>query len=191
MIFLKGLVIGFFVSSLPGPASMSVIEGSRGGSRLKTYQSILALVLCDILIFFLCAIAFFRYQSFVESLPLKAASAIFLIAYALFSLKRKRSQSRSSTSYLKTSLLTFASPGIWILNFALVALGISKGWPETLIYFSGLQVGVVFWFALLTKWICLQSKARQESFQKGCLGLMFILGFFGALRLFGEFTRIL
>lgn len=176
MIFLKGLVIGFFASSLPGPASLSIIEGSKSSSRFQVYRSISSLVLGDVFVFFLCFVFFFHFKNEIHHFPLKTASSVFLIAYALFSFLKRPRACKSQKGGAKTFVLTLISPGVWLINFALVALAAAEGWSEMLFYFLGLQLGVVVWFALLTRWLCVQSSLRQEVFRRGCLGVMLVAG---------------
>lgn len=176
MIFLKGFVIGFFASSLPGPASMSVLEGAKSSHRLQVYRSISSLVLGDVFVFFLCFFFFFHFQTEIDRFLLKTASSVFLIAYALFSFLKRPRTSKSPKGGAKTFILTLLSPGVWLINFALVALGAADGWSDVFIYFLGLQLGVFVWFALLTRWLCVQTQLRQEVFRRGCLSLMLVAG---------------
>jgi threonine/homoserine/homoserine lactone efflux protein len=181
MIFLTGIGLGFLLSCLPGPASMSIIRAATDGRR-QVIRCLGALLLGDLMVFFFAALIYFQLKAVIDGNTLRILAGLFLTSFALVSLTRASKTSGKKRNTQQTFFLTLISPGVWLANFGIIALASAEGWAEVSVYFLGLQTGVVAWFLLVTGWFTRQSPHRQQLFQRACLGLMLIVGIGSILR---------
>ncbi len=146
MIFLSGIFYGVLVSLPPGPSSFAVMQSAVEGKTWTAYKNVGGFILADLLVLLVSFGVLFQIGLSNESLLLKIAASLFLIVYGIKMFKREL---KTEAPASKNFFLTLMNPGIWLANFAVLALAGQLELSDFWKYALGIQMGALIWYSIL------------------------------------------
>jgi len=165
MAVVYGFLAGFIFSIPPGPAAYRVLESTSSPMNL-----LVKVFVADLLVVLSIFLFSQTLSSLIQSSPLKMASGLFLIGFALFSLRQKLRPSSSSIFRI-----TLMNPAVWLGSFAIFQM--FSAWIS-LAFVISLSFGTFSWFLVLSASRTFFTKVWISRLKRFALSIIFLFGTF-------------
>ncbi|HAR41670.1 MAG TPA: hypothetical protein DCS07_03430 [Bdellovibrionales bacterium] len=167
-----GLLMGFFLSMIPGPAGTIILQQALAKHRVAARASVFAMLMADLIIFLVSAYAIGFFSSITASSYFKISAGLFFLVFAVRAWVRLNFKVDLADGS-STFILTLINPAAWIGAVAFLGLGLP---PVTSI--AGLELGCALWFVLLIRFAPMLAKAQRRILEKTAIVMVGLLGIY-------------